>query len=101
MGDEGYLARLGDACRSGLTEFKPQLVVYVAGADPYREDKLGGLKLTMEGLAARDRMVFEMARGAGAGVAVVLAGGYAREVEDTVSIHCNTVRAAAEACVRN
>ena len=94
VGDEGYLARLGDACRAGLTEFNPQLVMYVAGADPYGEDKLGGLELTMEGLAARDRMVFEMARGAGAGVAVVLAGGYAREVEDTVSIHCNTVRAA-------
>jgi acetoin utilization deacetylase AcuC-like enzyme len=98
VGDEGYLARLGDACRAGLAEFKPQLVMYVAGADPYREDKLGGLSLTMAGLAARDRMVLEMARGAAAGVAVVLAGGYAREVEDTVAIHCNTVRAAAEAC---
>jgi acetoin utilization deacetylase AcuC-like enzyme len=74
-GDEGYLTRLGDACRQGLEEFKPQLVMYVAGADPYREDQLGGLSLTMEGLARRDRMVFEMARAGGAAVAVTLAGG--------------------------
>jgi acetoin utilization deacetylase AcuC-like enzyme len=96
VGDEGYLARLGDACREGLAGFRPQLVIYVAGADPYREDQLGGLSLTMEGLKARDRLVFDLARECGAGVAVVLAGGYAREVEDTVEIHCNTVRAAGE-----
>jgi acetoin utilization deacetylase AcuC-like enzyme len=97
VGDEGYLARLGDACRAGLAEFRPQLVMVVAGADPYREDKLGGLSLTMEGLKARDRLVFDLARARGAGVAVTLAGGYARDVDDTVTIHCNTVRAAAEA----
>ena len=97
VGDEGYLARLGDACRKGLAEFRPQLVMYLAGADPYQEDQLGGLNLTMEGLKARDRLVFELARVHEAAVAVTLAGGYARNVKDTVTIHCNTVRAAAEA----
>jgi acetoin utilization deacetylase AcuC-like enzyme len=72
-------------------------VVYVAGADPYREDQLGGLLLTMEGLKKRDRLVMDAALAQGAAVAVVLAGGYARNVEDTVAIHCNTAKAAKEA----
>jgi acetoin utilization deacetylase AcuC-like enzyme len=97
VGDFVYLKQLEAACRKGLAEFRPQLVLYVAGADPYREDQLGGLSLTMEGLKSRDRLVFDLAREHGAAVAVVLAGGYARNVEDTVTIHCNTVRAAAEA----
>jgi acetoin utilization deacetylase AcuC-like enzyme len=101
VGDEEYLQRLGDACRKGMKEFKPQLVIYVAGADPYREDQLGGLSLSIGGLKARDRMVFDLARENGAAVAVTLAGGYAVRVEDTVTIHCNTAKAAAESLVRN
>ena len=74
-----------------MSSFKPQLVMYVAGADPYREDQLGSLDLTIEGLKARDRLVFDVARENRAAVAVVLAGGYAKNVEDTVTIHSNTV----------
>ena len=96
-GDQEYLERLEDACRKGMKSFQPHLVMYVAGADPYREDQLGGLNLTIEGLKARDRLVFDLAKQNGAAVAVVLAGGYAKNVEDTVTIHANTVRASAEA----
>ncbi len=94
--DADYLDQLGAACRKGMGQFKPELVMYVAGADPYREDQLGGLSLTIDGLKARDRLVFEVAREHGAKVAVMLAGGYAVEVEDTVTIHSNTAKAAAE-----
>jgi acetoin utilization deacetylase AcuC-like enzyme len=99
VGDAEYLELLEQACRRGMTAFRPQLVMYIAGADPYREDQLGGLSLSIEGLKARDRRVFEMARGLGASVSVTLAGGYAVRVEDTVTIHSNTAKAAAE--VRN
>jgi acetoin utilization deacetylase AcuC-like enzyme len=98
-GDEEYLERLDDACRKGMKSFQPQLVMYLAGADPYREDQLGGLNLTLEGLKARDRLVFDLAKQNGAAIAVVLAGGYAKTVEDTVTIHANTAHAAAKALV--
>jgi len=96
IGDAEYLDRLGEACRKGLRESHPQLLVYVAGADPYREDQLGGLALSINGLKSRDRLVFDLAREQGAAVAVTLAGGYALKLEDTISIHCNTAIAAAE-----
>lgn len=96
VGDSEYLDRLGEACRKGLRDSQPQLLMYVAGADPYREDQLGGLALSIDGLKARDRLVFDVAREHGAAVAVTLAGGYAVKLEDTVSIHCNTAMAAAE-----
>jgi acetoin utilization deacetylase AcuC-like enzyme len=96
-GDDEYLARLTQGLRAALGLFYPQLVVYVAGADPYCEDQLGGLALTMEGLRERDRLVIEASLDRGAAVAVVLAGGYARDVRDTVAIHCNTAREAREA----
>ena len=70
----------------------PDLLVYVAGADPYLEDQLGGLALTREDLAARDRRVLEAAAAAGVPVVTLPAGGYARQVEDTVLIHATTVR---------
>jgi acetoin utilization deacetylase AcuC-like enzyme len=95
VGDEEYLEKLWTACRKGMSETAPQLIAYVAGADPYKEDQLGGLNLTMEGLQHRDRMVFELAREFGAPVVVALAGGYASDVNDTVTIHSNTARAAA------
>jgi acetoin utilization deacetylase AcuC-like enzyme len=96
VGDEEYLDLLGGAARKAISEFYPQLVMYVAGADPYREDQIGGLSLSMEGLTARDRLVFELAREHGAPVVVTLAGGYAMRVEDTVTIHSNTAKAAAD-----
>ena len=101
VGDEEYLELLGTACRKAMGEFRPELVMYVAGADPYREDQLGGLSLSMEGLKARDRLVFDLARQHSAPVAVTLAGGYAMEVEDTVTIHCNTAKAASRMLPRS
>jgi acetoin utilization deacetylase AcuC-like enzyme len=101
VGDEEYLERLGEACRKAMGEFPPELVMYVAGADPYQEDQLGGLMLSIDGLKRRDRVVFETARECGASVAVTLAGGYAARVEDTVTIHANTAKAAGELRVRN
>jgi acetoin utilization deacetylase AcuC-like enzyme len=76
---------------------RPHLIVYLAGADPYYQDQLGGLALTMGGLRQRDRLVMQTALQAGVPVAVTLAGGYAFEIEDTVTIHVNSVKAAAEA----
>jgi acetoin utilization deacetylase AcuC-like enzyme len=96
VGDEEYLARLDEGLEKSLADFKPDLMVYVAGADPYREDQLGGLRLTLGGLEKRDRLVYEKARARKMPVAVTLAGGYARKVEDTVLIHANTVRIADE-----
>jgi acetoin utilization deacetylase AcuC-like enzyme len=96
-GDEEYLEQLRIHYLPALQSFRPGLVVYLAGADPYYQDQLGGLALTMGGLRQRDRFVIESALRAGVPVAVTLAGGYAFRVEDTVAIHCNTVRAAAEA----
>jgi len=95
-GDEEYLRRLTEAFGTGLAQFAPQLVMYVAGADPYREDQLGGLNLSIDGLKARDRVVFDLARQHHAGVAVTLAGGYAVNLDDTVTIQSNTAKAAAE-----
>jgi len=94
--DEEYLERLHGALGVAMS-FAPELMVYLAGADPYREDQLGGLKLTMEGLKQRDRFVFETALSKHVPVAVTLAGGYARNTADTVTIHCNTVKAARDA----
>ena len=91
-GDEQYLAALAGALPAVLAH-APRLIVYVAGADPYEGDRLGGLKLTKEGLAARDRMVIGAARHAGIPVAVVLAGGYAADVNDVVDIHVATIEA--------
>jgi acetoin utilization deacetylase AcuC-like enzyme len=94
--DDDYLAWLDNALSSGLRQFEPELICYVAGADPYREDQLGGLALTLDGLKKRDGLVFRVARARSIPVMVTYAGGYARKVEDTVTIHCNTVIAAKE-----
>jgi acetoin utilization deacetylase AcuC-like enzyme len=79
-----------------LAEFRPDLIFYLAGADPYRDDQLGGLKLSLEGLEKRDRLVFEKASARKIPVAVTLAGGYARRLDDTIQIHSNTIRVAKE-----
>lgn len=96
IGDADYLAWLDNALSSGLRQFDPELLCYIAGADPYREDQLGGLALTIEGLKKRDELVFRVAKARGIPVMVTLAGGYARKLEDTITIHCNTVVAAKE-----
>jgi acetoin utilization deacetylase AcuC-like enzyme len=94
--DEEYLAELEHGLDHALRAFQPDILYYVAGADPYREDQLGGLKLTLHGLEQRDRLVFRKARAKNIPVVVTLAGGYARHVEDTVRIHATTVRVAKE-----
>jgi acetoin utilization deacetylase AcuC-like enzyme len=94
--DEEYLAWLDNALSSGLRQFEPELLCYVAGADPYKEDQLGGLDLTIEGLKRRDELVFRVAKTRNIPVMVTFAGGYAQRVEDTITIHCNTVLAAKE-----
>jgi len=96
IGDDDYLAWLDNALSSGLRQFDPQLICYIAGADPYREDQLGGLALTIDGLKRRDELVFRAARARDIPIMVTYAGGYAQKVEDTVTIHCNTVIAAKE-----
>jgi len=97
IGDDDYLAWLDNALSSGLRQFETELICYIAGADPYREDQLGGLALTIDGLKKRDELVFRVAKARGIPVMVTFAGGYARNVEDTVTIHCNSVIAAKEA----
>jgi acetoin utilization deacetylase AcuC-like enzyme len=96
IGDDDYLAWLDNALSSGLRQFEPELLCYIAGADPYCEDQLGGLGLTIAGLKRRDELVFRVARARDIPIMVTYAGGYARKVEDTVTIHCNTVLAAKE-----
>ncbi|HVI06971.1 MAG TPA: histone deacetylase [Candidatus Binatia bacterium] len=96
IGDDDYLAWLDNALSSGLRQFEPDLICYIAGADPYEHDQLGGLALTIDGLKRRDELVFRVARTRGIPVMVSYAGGYAQNVEDTVTIHCNTVQAAKE-----
>ena len=94
--DDEYVDELDKGLTQALAEFQPDLIYYVAGADPYRDDQLGGLKLTFAGLERRDRLVFEKARAMNIPVAVVLAGGYARRVEDTIVIHAKTMQVAKE-----
>jgi len=94
--DDEYLDALVPAVQKALDDFRPELLFYVGGADPFCEDQLGGLSLTKNGLKERDRRVFEEARRRGIPVATALAGGYARRVEDTVRIHVNTILAARE-----
>lgn len=96
MQDAEYLAILEQSLDKLLAEFNPDVIFYLAGADPYQEDLLGGLKLTLQGLERRDQLVFEKARGKNIPIVVTLAGGYARHVTDTVLIHSNTIRIAAE-----
>lgn len=99
-GDADYLAILEKHVLRAFAEFHADLLFYVGGADPYREDQLGGLALTIEGLQRRDRLVFEQARSHGVPVAITLAGGYALRLEDTVRIHVNTILAARDAAAK-
>ncbi len=93
--DTAYLAALDIALARALDDFHPELVIYLAGADPYAGDRLGRLSLSTEGLATRDRRVLSACRDAGVAVAIAMAGGYAHDIDDTVAIHLATVLAAA------
>jgi acetoin utilization deacetylase AcuC-like enzyme len=93
-GDAEYLEALEEGLIHSLKTMTPDLIFYVGGADPYREDQLGGLALTVEGLRKRDSLVFEHAHRRGIPVVSTMAGGYARLVQDTVRIHVNTIVAA-------
>ena len=93
-GDTEYLERLAEALPGVLAEARADLVCYLAGADPYEGDALGRLGLTEDGLLRRDALVLEAARAVGVPVVVTIAGGYGRDIQDTVRIHCNTARLA-------
>jgi len=97
--DNEYLGLLIPAVQQSIEQFEPEMLFYVGGADPFCEDKLGGLGLTKIGLMERDKSVFHEARRRGIPVMTTLAGGYARRVEDTVLIHVNTILAAREVAV--
>jgi acetoin utilization deacetylase AcuC-like enzyme len=94
-GDDAYLAALEPGVRQSLAQARAGLAIYLAGADPFAGDRLGRLALSKEGLAARDCLVLDLCRAAGLPVAIVMAGGYGRDITDTVDIHFQTVRLAA------
>lgn len=96
-GDQDYLSSLGEAVSPIIAGYKPDLVMYVAGADPFLDDQLGGLSLTKEGMLTRDRLVFETAFRHRVPVCVTLAGGYAHQLSDTVELHVQTYKAALDA----
>ncbi len=89
--DDAYLLRLEEGLNTAFDITRPELVIYLAGADPYRDDRLGRLGLTMAGLAERDRRVFAHCRSRHIPVAIAMAGGYARQIDDTVAIHRTTI----------
>jgi acetoin utilization deacetylase AcuC-like enzyme len=94
-GDDVYLGHLAGALPAALAAAAPDLVVYLAGADPHEGDRLGRLGLTFAGLARRDAMVLEACRAVGIPVALTIAGGYGRAIADTVTVHAATTRVAA------
>jgi acetoin utilization deacetylase AcuC-like enzyme len=96
VNDDVYLAKLAAALPT-VMRFEPEIVFYLAGADPYEDDQLGGLSLTPEGLRERDRLVFTTCRHARVPIVLTLAGGYARRIGDTVAIHAATFAEAVRA----
>lgn len=94
--DDVYLAALARALPGVLSAAAPDLVIYLAGADPHEGDRLGRLCLTFDGLARRDAMVLDACREVGIPVAITIAGGYGRDIRDSVQVHLNTARVAAE-----
>jgi acetoin utilization deacetylase AcuC-like enzyme len=92
--DEPYLARLSHCLNEAIDRHGPDLAFYLAGADPYEGDRLGRLKLTMDGLRRRDEMVMARCAAASVPIVIAMAGGYADNVEDVVTIHTNTIRTA-------
>lgn len=98
--DEAYLAAVERGVCTALSAAQPQLVIFLAGADPFEGDRLGRLNISKRGLAQRDRLVLELCRDAGIAVAITMAGGYARRIEDSVDIHFTTVSTAAAVLAR-
>jgi len=92
--DEAYLTHLDDGLATAFDLAQPDLVIYLAGADPYHDDRLGRLGLSFAGLAERDRRVFARCKADTVPVAIAMAGGYARQIDDTVAIHAATIRLA-------
>jgi acetoin utilization deacetylase AcuC-like enzyme len=93
-GDAPYLAALSTALNTVKTTFDPQLIIYLAGADPHENDRLGKLSLTKAGMLARDQMVFDWAAASSIPVAIAMAGGYGKDIALTVEIHAQTIVAA-------
>lgn len=91
-GDDEYLGPLKTHIPKIIDNFRPDFIIYAAGADPYEHDQLGGLALTIGGLKERDKLIFGLAREKKISIACVLAGGYAVDVKDTVKIHTNTIK---------
>ena len=94
VGDDEYLGILHHHVPEILGNFRPDFVFYQAGVDPYERDRLGKLKLTIEGLKRRDEFVMTSCRERGIPVVTTMGGGYGKEITDTVEAHCNTVRVA-------
>ncbi|MFM7523097.1 MAG: histone deacetylase [Betaproteobacteria bacterium] len=94
--DRHYLQQLDHALRMLFDRFDPQLIIYLAGADPFEGDRLGRLSLSVDGLAQRDRAVLNAARARQLPVAIAMAGGYGHRIEETVAIHLQTLRIARE-----
>ena len=99
--DDAYLAALEQALSDMFVRFAPQLIIYLAGADVYEGDRLGRLKLSKNGLAARDQLVMQAAYERRLPVAIAMAGGYAREIAETVAMHLQTVSIAAAYCAKS
>ena len=100
IADCAYLDALAGALAMLFARFDPQLIIFLAGADPHEGDRLGRMKLTFEGLAQRDRMVLEAAHQRRIPVAISMAGGYGREIDDTIRVHLQTIAIAAQYAAR-
>lgn len=94
--DRFFLAALETGAAQAINQAQADLAIYIAGADPYLDDRLGRLAMTKSGLAERDRIILELCRQAGLPVAIVMGGGYAHQVDDVVDIHLQTIRLAAQ-----
>jgi acetoin utilization deacetylase AcuC-like enzyme len=101
IGDDDYLSALEVGLQQAVARSHPDLVIYLAGADPFEKDRFGRLKLTKEGLLQRDRLVFEACRSKGLPITVAMAGGYAPDVQDTVDIHFATVSLAIQTFINS
>ena len=96
--DAAYLLQLESGLETAFDLARPDLVIYLAGADPYHDDRLGRLGLSFTGLAERDRQVFARCHAARLPLAIAMAGGYARQIDDTVRIHATTLELAKTFC---
>jgi acetoin utilization deacetylase AcuC-like enzyme len=94
VGDQEYLQTLNQALEILESKFNPELIIYLAGADPHEGDRLGRLKLSMDGLAKRDQMVLSFARQHHCPIALAMAGGYGTDIQTTVDVHEQTIQLA-------